>query len=80
MKDFLTVEALFDTNTKMTENQKAVGIFILTAFCLFKYSNLKFLKYPSKARGFGDSAMELGDRHALLLGAVAMTDGDGVVF
>ena len=53
---------------------------IPTAFCLFKYSNLKFLKYPSKARGFGDSAMELGDRHALLLGAVTVTDGDGIVF
>jgi hypothetical protein len=24
--------------------------------------------------------MELGDRHALLLGAVAVTDGDGIVF
>ena len=23
--------------------------------------------------------MELGDRHALLLGAVAMTDGDGII-
>ena len=53
---------------------------VLGTLYIVQFAFLQFLKYPPKARCLRDAAMQFGDGDALLLGAVAVTDGDGIVF
>ena len=54
--------------------------FVLGTLYIVQFAFLQFLKHPSKARGLGNAAMQFRDGYALLLRAIAVTDGDCIVF